>query len=168
VQAVRERTGLSLRAFYQRFAGKDDLLLAVFEETMRDAGATFAQAAAGVADPVERLRVTVTGLFTRSLSDDVLKQSVPLSREHLRLAEARPEELRYALEPLTVLLADQLASAMEAGMVRRTDARRLAVLVLHLVSAQIHAVVLGTVGEGDAERSGGELWEFCWRAVGAG
>ncbi len=167
VQNVRERTGLSLRAFYQRFVGKDDLLVAVFEETLRDAATSLAAKTAAIADPVERLRMLVTGVFTGGTSDDLLKQTVPLSHEHLRLAEARPAELRFALEPLTVLLADQLAAGIEARVVRRTDPRRLAVLVLHLVFAQIHAVVLGTAEERDVERSGAELWEFCWRAVGA-
>jgi len=167
VQNVRARTGLSLRAFYQRFVGKDDLLLAVFEETLRDAATAFAAETAGVADPAAKLRMLVTGIFTRGISDDVLKQSVPLSREHLRLAESRPDELRYALEPLTVLLASYLAAGMAAGVVRETDARRLAVLVLNLVFAQVHAVLLGTAAERDVERSGAELWEFCWRAVGA-
>ena len=165
VQKVRERTGLSLRAFYQRFGGKDDLLVAVFEETLREAATTLGVKIAAIADPVERLRMLVTGIFTGGISDDVLKQSVPLSHEHLRLAESRPAELRFALEPLTVLLSEHLAMGIESGVIRRSDPRRLAVLVLHLVFAQIHAVVLGTVGEQDVERSGVELWEFCWRAV---
>jgi AcrR family transcriptional regulator len=165
VQRVRERTGLSLRAFYQRFVGKDDLLVAVFEETMRDAATTLGARAAAVTDPVERLRMVVTGVFTGGISHDLLKQTVPLSHEHLRLAEARPAELRFALEPLTVLLADHLAAGIASGVVRPTDPRRLAVLVLNLVFAQIHAVVLGTAEERDVESSGAELWEFCWRAV---
>ena len=165
VQKVRERTGVSLRAFYQRFVGKDDLLVAVFEETLRAAATSLAARTADITDPVERLRMLVTGIFTGGISDEVLKQSVPLSHEHLRLAEARPAELRFALEPLTVLLAEHLAAGIEAGVVRRSDPRRLAVLVLHLVFAQIHAVVLGTVEERDVERSGVELWEFCWRAM---
>lgn len=165
VQKVRERTGLSLRAFYQRFVSKDDLLVAVFEETLRDAATLLAAKTAAITDPVERLRMLVTGIFTGGISDDVLKQSVPLSHEHLRLAEARPAELRFALEPLMALLAEHLAVGIEAGVVRQSDPRRLAVLVLHLVFAQIHAVVLGTVEERDVERSGVELWEFCWRAV---
>jgi AcrR family transcriptional regulator len=165
VQKVRERTGLSLRAFYQRFVGKDDLLVAVFEETLRDAATSLAAKAAAITDPVERLRMLVTGIFTGGIADDVLKQSVPLSHEHLRLAGTRPAELRFALEPLTVLLAEHLAAGIEAGVVRRSDPRRLAVLVLHLVFAQIHAVVLGTAEERDVERSGVELWEFCRRAL---
>ena len=165
VQKVRERTDLSLRGFYQRFGGKDDLLVAVFEETLRDAATALETRIAPITDPVERLRMLVTGIFTGGISDDVLTQTVPLSHEHLRLAEARPAELRFALEPLTVLLAEHLAAGIEAGVVRRSDPRRLALLVLHLVFAQIHAVVLGTVEGRDVERSGVELWEFCWRAV---
>ena len=63
VQKVRERTGLSLRAFYQRFVGKDDLLVAVFEETLRDAATTLAARTAAVADPVETLRMLVSRFF---------------------------------------------------------------------------------------------------------
>ena len=165
VQAVLDRTGLSLRAFYQRFAGKDELLLAAFEESVRDAVRFFGAESTGITDPVERLRATVTGLFARALEDESAKQSVPLSREHLRLAEAHPAELRHAMEPLSRLLEEQITAAIEAGRARRTDPRRLAVLVVNLVSAQIHAVLLGTVDQHDVERSGDELWDFCWRAI---
>src|ERR1700720_3797553 len=34
IRAVLKRTGLSRRAFYERFEGKDDLVLAVFEHTI--------------------------------------------------------------------------------------------------------------------------------------
>src|SRR5581483_11951057 len=34
VQEIVDRSGQSVRAFYQHFAGKDDLLLAVFEQAM--------------------------------------------------------------------------------------------------------------------------------------
>jgi len=35
IRAVLTKTGLSRRAFYERFADKDELVLAVFEETIR-------------------------------------------------------------------------------------------------------------------------------------
>ena len=82
--------------------------------------------------------------------------------------EARPEELRHAIEPLIALLTEQVDGAMKAGVVRAGDPRRLAVLIHHLVSGQIHGVLLGTVAEDDAERTGEELWEFCARAIQAG
>ena len=165
VQAVVERAGLSLRAFYQRFAGKDDLLLAVFEETMRDGAASLREELAAVPDPVVRLARIVKGLFQRSRSDDVLERSILLSREHLRLAEARPEELRHAMEPLIGLLTEQVEAGMAIGAIRAADPRRLAILIHHLVTAQIHGVLLGTVAEDEWERSGEELWQFCLRAI---
>ncbi|MEJ2205350.1 MAG: TetR/AcrR family transcriptional regulator [Gemmatimonadota bacterium] len=165
IQAVLDRTRLSLRAFYERFAGKDELLLAVFEEAVKDAAALHEAESADIVDPVDRLHATVTGLFTRALQGDAAKQSVPLSREHLRLAEARPVELRYAMEPLTQLVEAQIRAGMDAGSVREADPRRLAVLIVSLVSAHIHAVLLGSAGELDADRSGDDLWTFCWRAI---
>ena len=153
VQAVVERTGLSLRAFYQRFAGKDELLLAVFEETIRDAAARFREGLSAVSDPLARLEFVV------------IAQSAPLSREHLRLAESRPAELRDAMEPFVALLAEIVEEGRREGLIRAADARRLAVLIYHLVSAQIHAVLLGTVRDEDSEKSGEELWQFCLRAI---
>src|ERR1700732_1003359 len=35
IRAVLDKTGLSRRAFYERFADKDELVLAVFEHTIR-------------------------------------------------------------------------------------------------------------------------------------
>ena len=35
IRAVLNKTGLSRRAFYERFEGKDDLVLAVFEQTIQ-------------------------------------------------------------------------------------------------------------------------------------
>jgi AcrR family transcriptional regulator len=165
VQAVVDRAELSLRAFYQRFAGKDDLLLAVFEETMSAAAASFRASVATIPDPLDRLGVIVKGMFLSAHSDDVLEKSVPLSREHLRLAESRPEELRHAIEPLIALLTEQVDAGMKASVIRKGDPRRLAILIHHLVTGQIHGVLLGTVTEDESERSGDELWEFCLRAI---
>lgn len=165
VQAVVERAGLSLRAFYQRFAGKDELLLAVFEETIRDAALHFRESLATQSDPLERLHFVVKSMFQSARSQDLLEQTVSLSREHLRLAEARPAELRDAIEPFVELLTELVQEGMAAGVVRPGDPRRLAVLIHHLVSAQIHGVLLGTVGAEDSEQTGEELWQFCLRAI---
>ena len=36
IRAILKRTGLARRAFYERFAGKDDLVLAVFDTTLEE------------------------------------------------------------------------------------------------------------------------------------
>src|SRR5439155_9672090 len=55
VQEVVERSGQSLRSFYQYFAGKHELLLALFEEAVRWSVDRLQEAVAEEDDPLERL-----------------------------------------------------------------------------------------------------------------
>ena len=60
VQDVVERSGQSLRSFYQYFAGKHELLLALFEESVRSTAEYLEKVAAEEDEPLERLhRVAV-------------------------------------------------------------------------------------------------------------
>src|SRR5215212_6444506 len=56
VQEVVERSGQSLRSFYQYFAGKYELLLALFEESVRSTAAAVREAIAEEDDALGRLR----------------------------------------------------------------------------------------------------------------
>src|SRR3954447_19983158 len=57
VQEVVERSGQSLRSFYQYFGGKQELLLALFEESVRTAAETIERQLADEDDPLERLHL---------------------------------------------------------------------------------------------------------------
>ena len=57
IQEVIDRSQQSLRAFYQHFDGKNELLLALFEETVREATEDLEAAVDSLTDPLERLRV---------------------------------------------------------------------------------------------------------------
>src|SRR5690606_14994401 len=122
--AVLKRTGLARRAFYERFAGKDDLVLAVFEQTLREAARYFRQQAQSH-DPEEQVRLIVAGIALRAPAldkfegDEVIdRRSAALSREHLRLAESRPAELQAALSPLLDLIAEIVARGIKLGRFR--------------------------------------------------
>jgi AcrR family transcriptional regulator len=167
VRSVLDRTGLSRRAFYERFDGIDDLVLAVFEQTSREGAAALRAETDGLRDPLERLRFLIETMVVGAHSQASIRYTVVLSRGHLRLAEARPDDLQRALEPITSLIADTLAAGMERGVVRRADAFELATLVHSLVAATIHASLLSRAS-GPGTRGGdfaGSLWEFCLRAV---
>src|SRR4029078_9000711 len=56
VQEVVDRSGQSLRSFYQHFDGKHALLLALFEDALRRTADHLRAAAAGHDDPLDRLR----------------------------------------------------------------------------------------------------------------
>jgi AcrR family transcriptional regulator len=167
VRSVLDRTRLSRRAFYERFDGIDDLILAVFEQTLRDGAATLRAQLVGIDDPLERLRFVIETMVSTARSDSSVRATVAMSREHLRLAEARPDDLQRALEPLISVIAEQLAAGMERGLVRRADALQLATLVHSLVAATIHASLLSRVSgpEIRGDDSAAVLWEFCLRAV---
>lgn len=178
IRAVLKKTGLARRAFYERFAGKDDLMLAVFEQTIKLAAIHYAEQVRLLPDPMQRLELIVTslGMMGTSASDkadpqQATRRGAAMSREHLRLAESRPADLQAALSPLMTLIARQLADGMDAGLVRECPPERLATLVYNLVSTTVHAELLAQeTAQPDREhqvRLAAEIWEFCRRAIAA-
>ncbi len=177
IRAVLDKTGLSRRAFYERFEGKDDLVLAVFEQTIRLASSYLSEEVLILADPFERLDLIITSMVLGGGAADagdselIDRRAAAMSREHLRLAESRPDDLQAALRPLITLIARQLSDGMEAGLVREQDPQRLATLVYNLVSTTVHTELL-SYESAPPERAhrvqlATELCEFCRRAVAA-
>jgi AcrR family transcriptional regulator len=177
IRAVLKKTGLSRRAFYERFADKDELVLAVFEHTIRLAAGHYGELFRTVSNPLERLELIVTSIVLgRSTSEGVDgeqsdRRGAAMSREHLRLAESRPADLQAALSPLITLIAQQLADGMQVGVVRHNDPLRLAALVYNLVSTTVHSELLAErAAERDRARRlqlAADIWEFCRRAIAA-
>jgi AcrR family transcriptional regulator len=175
IRAVLTRTGLSRRAFYERFEGKDDLVLAVFEQTICNAAQLFDERTAVLENPLQRLQLIVMSIV---LGNDMgsagrvgfsHRRDAALSREHLRLAESRPADLQLALRPLIALIERQLADGMSAGLVRRENPQRLAALVYNLVSTTVHNELLtnehAQPDYASKNRLANEVWEFCRRAI---
>ena len=177
VRAVLARTGLARRAFYDRFDGKDDLVLAVFARTLRDAAALFGAEGARLVSPLDRLRLIVAGIVLGPAghapdgSWELSRRSAALSREHIRLAETRPAELQRAIEPLVNLIERELTNGMAAGEIRAANPRQLAVLVYNLVSTTVHAELLAEQDDRHSrsrrEQLAAEIWEFSRRAIAA-
>jgi AcrR family transcriptional regulator len=177
IRAVLKKTGLSRRAFYERFADKDDLVVAVFEQTIRLAAQYYTSRVEALSDPLERLRLIITSVVLGSAAEEGEdreysdRRGAAMSREHLRLAESRPDDLQAALRPLLALIAEQLSEGMKAGLVRDADPQRLATLVYNLVSTTVHTELLGQRSvRADRSRRGQlatDIWEFCRRAIAA-
>lgn len=175
IRAVLEKTGLARRAFYERFADKDELVLAVFEETIRLATRHYSEQVKALSDPMERLKLIITcivlGKSTLAEADNeqTSRRGAAMSREHLRLAESRPDDLQRALSPLIALIAQQLTDGMKVGSVRKCAPGRLAALVYNLVATTVHAELLAqkTARPDRAHRAqlANDIWEFCRRAI---
>lgn len=172
IRAVLKRTGLARRAFYERFASKDDLVLAVFEMVMQGSAIYFGERVASLTDPLEKLHAIVTGLVLGSLDENGEvsdRRAAAMVHEHLRLSEARPAELQAAIGPLISLIADQVTEGVSKGQLRPCDPYLQATLIYNLLAMTVHPELLMEEGaKPDKQRRhrlADEIWEFCRRAI---
>ena len=175
IRAVLARTGLARRAFYDNFTGKDDLMLAVFEQTIREAARHYRMMIETLPSPMARLGMIVTsiGLGAADLEGGGVtvahRRNAAMSREHLRLAESHPDELQTALAPLRALFVEQLQAGIAAGEMRTGDAELQALLIYNMVSTTAHTELMAAEKEApDREwriRLANAVWEFCRNAI---
>jgi AcrR family transcriptional regulator len=162
VPQVAARSGLSLKTFYRCFRGKDDLLLALLEDDTRIGAQLLAEMVDERDEPAARLRAYVDGVFEMVALPGAAGYAGLLVREHRRLSEDRPDEMRGALAPMVDLLADEIAAAVAAGVAHATDPARDAATVFGLLLAAIHDV---TIGRADASETAAYLWRFWWNGL---
>lgn len=177
IRAVLERSGLARRAFYESFATKDDLILALFESAVKEAAEILGEGPAGEASPLDRLHAIVMAIVLARSGQglDAMQRGdqrgAAYSREHLRLAEARPAELQKAIAPLIRLIQMQIARGVAEGKMTSDDPRMSAVLLYNLVSTTVHTELLrapdGKVDAARRQKLAAQIWQFCRRALAA-
>jgi AcrR family transcriptional regulator len=154
VAQVTDRSGLSLKAFYQCFKGKDELLLALLAEDSK-IGADFLASRIGARTGDDAVHAYVTELFAMLSLPGASGYAGVLVREYLRLVELHGEELDHALRPLTSLLRRHLGTADPAR-----DARTMFSVLLR----GIHEVVVGNAT--NADELAEYLYRFCTYGMG--
>jgi len=155
VAQVAARAGLSLKSFYRCFPGKDELLLALLEDDSHIGARALADRIAPHDEPVAALQAYVIELFGLASLPGADGYAGVLVREHRRLSEHHPRELRSALAPLVELLATCIAAATDTD-----DPSRDAETMFRMLIQGIDDLVVGRVDDpsGLAEY----LWQFCW------
>jgi AcrR family transcriptional regulator len=171
IRAMLKRTGLARRAFYERFVGKDDLVLAVFAETLRESADHFAHEVAQLPTPLDQVQAIVIGLVVGSQPQQdtgiSARRVSAIVREHMRLAQTRPTELESALRPLLEVIADRISAGIRAGQLRDCDPALQAMLIYNLIASTVHIELLmeesGEAAHYRRQRLAEEIWEFCRR-----
>jgi AcrR family transcriptional regulator len=154
VQDVVDRSKLSLRSFYQTFASKDDLLLALFEEQIANTAVWQRDTMAEHDDPIEQIRVFVTNLWAAKLSADVVRS---LALYTMTLSATRPDDFGRAMEPSLAVLEEAIERGVASGQVRDDiGSRRLAEILLHTGTAAVRGNIFHTGEEGPED-----MWAFC-------
>jgi AcrR family transcriptional regulator len=164
VHEVVERSKMSLRSFYQHFASKDELLLALFEETVRDTTSRLRTYVDKFSDPVDRLRAFVVGLYgTAERDDDPASRALTIF--HLQLADSHPAELARALAPQLDLLTEIVEAGIKTGQFRRDiEPPALVTILMQSLVGALQMPVLQIQLTGVAVTAK-QLWAFYLTAV---
>lgn len=169
IQQVVERSGQSLRSFYQYFDGKDELLLALFEESTRAAAEDVREAVERESEPLARLRAFTIRLHewcepTSRPRKRGSHDRVAISEFALQLSLRHPERVGGVFNPLTRQLFTLLDEAMAAGAIAENDTRRTAALIEQTV---MQGWLVGRlVSDPRMRATAEETWEFCLRGLG--
>ena len=170
VQEVVERSGQSLRTFYQYFAGKYELLLALFEESIEGAAAELEIVVAEHDDPIERLHafcVAYHGMCRTNAPGEPPTGPAPALVEFAQqLLTSHPKEAAHAFEPMVELLRRLLEEAEAAGALRPgLDLQRITGVVLQatMFSAFASTISASSPGHGDEV-----LWDLLVHGITVG
>lgn len=172
VQQVVEKSGQSLRSFYQYFAGKHELLLALFEESIRTTALELEDLVADIDDPLERLQRFLVEYFRicapvpKGRATKKGTNPAAIAEFAQQLLTEHPREAALAFNPLVVTLEQLLDDAAAAGALRTgLGHRRLAGVLLNEIMFNAFAsTISGTpVREGGSE----ELWDLILHGIAA-
>jgi AcrR family transcriptional regulator len=165
VQEVVARSKTSLRAFYQHFSSKDELLLALFDRTMTQSTREWRAETSGL-DSTAAMKLVIDRISAppESSTQDSLNRALSLYNQNL--AETRPRDYARVLSPLYQLIRDIVQRGIAEGVFRPTlDVGAGAAIVMQTVLGALRLHWLGTELTG-APIEAAQLYDFCVRALG--
>jgi AcrR family transcriptional regulator len=164
IQEIIDRSGQSLRGFYQHFQGKDDLLLALFDETLREAADDLERVVDAESEPMARLHAFTVRLYEWCDPEERPRKRGshnrrPIMDFMLQLASSHPERVKSAMGPVSALLLELLDAAVAAGAIDVADTRHGAALMQQTVFSSWLGSRL--VHNPRTRPTAEETWEFC-------
>jgi AcrR family transcriptional regulator len=164
IQEVVDRSKQSLRSFYQYFDGKDELLLALFEETTRSSMEDIREVIESETEPLARLRAFTIRLHEWCEPFETPRKRgshnrLPISEFSLLLTVRHPERVAAVVAPLSRMLVELVDDAAAAGAIQVADTQRAGVLIQQTVmySWLVNQLIPNPRLHSSAE----EIWEFC-------
>lgn len=120
IQNIAAEAGVSVRVLYRHFEGKDDLLVALIEESQLVFANLLQDRASGPDDALERLgQALVFATDPRQHSDPNYNRA--LARFTARTWLTEPDRVGSAHRPVLQVLSRLILDAMESGQVERGD-----------------------------------------------
>src|ERR1700721_4597041 len=143
VQEVGWRSKTSLRAFYQHFSSKDELLIALLERTMAQSAQAWRDDTTGL-DSTAAIKLIIDRISAEpeSSTQDSLNRAMNLYNQHL--SETRPRDYARVLSPLHDLLRDVVQRGITEGIFRpNLDVGPAAAIVMQTILGALRLHWLG-------------------------
>jgi AcrR family transcriptional regulator len=168
VQEVVDLSGQSLRSFYQYFAGKHELLLALFDEAIRSTTDHLREQIDREDTALDRLHRFVVEYYRLCQPAPKGRTSknnpTPVMAEFChQLLTAHQAEAARAFVPLVSLLREVLEEAVEAEVVRpdmRDNEVAGTILSTIMFNAAYASTISGSAETPDGARAAEQLWRF--------
>lgn len=169
IQEVLDRSKQSLRGFYEYFDGKDELVLAMFEETAREAANDIRRTVDAETDPLERLRLYALRLHEWCDPSDAPRirgshNRRAISEFSMQLAVNHSARVRAAVDPIAQMLYELIDSATKSGVLPPKDTRRSTAFVLQTVMSSWFGNRL--IEDPKLKLTAEETWEYCQHGLG--
>jgi AcrR family transcriptional regulator len=164
IQEVIDRSKQSLRGFYQYFDGKDELILALFEETIREATDDLRHVVESASDPMEGLKAFTIRLHEWcDPSEKPRKRSAhnrrPIMEFAVHLTVDHSDRVKAAMAPISRMMIELVDAANTTGAIHVSDVRRAAALMQQTV---MYSWFGNRLADNSRMRLSAEAtWEFC-------
>jgi len=171
VQEVIERSGQSLRSFYQHFDGKHELLLALFEESVAKTAEYLRETVEEERGPLDRLHRFVVEYYQvcnrpTGRGDRGRKGAPAVVTDFVQqLMTDRPKEAARAFEPLVAIFRELLDDALAAGVVRAGLSGRATGMMLEAIMFNAFSSTIVGASSGDDQRAAEELWDLILHGI---
>lgn len=168
IQEVIDRSQLSLRAFYRYFASKDELLLALFEETVREAGDDLRHVVETRTTALERLHAFTIRLHEWcDPSEKPRKRGAhdrrPIMEFSIQLAVDHPDRVKTAMAPIGHMARALVEQAKREREIDVDDTRQAAALIQQTV---MYSWLGNRLADKDRARLTAEAtWQFCLHGI---
>ena len=152
VGEIVRAAGLSNQAFYRHFRSKDELLVTLLDEGIRQLADYLRHRMQAVASPRAKVRVLLEGMCEQALNPESARSTRPFALSRARLAELFPAEVAGSERELTDMLRGAIEAAARAGELPGADAERDAETVYGLAMGWLERKLAqtGPVDQADA------------------
>jgi TetR/AcrR family transcriptional regulator len=164
VQDIARRANTSLTTVYSYFAGKDEILLAVLEEAIREAADWLRDRLDECADPVDRLRMAIVGPLLYAAGPTHPADVRALYRERDRLDDVYPAEARRAVEQLIDIQGAELLRAQRDRISNPIDPRLDPLAIYYLWAGMLNDLWRRAAFD-EVDATADYIWRVCARQL---